>query len=494
MNAVLHDEDKLAPAGGQTVRLPGSSRSVSLHEQLYRYADDLQLMIERNSELAADNDELRESSERLLESREELDAIMQTSLDIHLITDVAGSILQANPASRSLASTDMLRHSNLGDWVEAAHLADFVALHSNVLRGHSCPEQGVELHLRREDTQRPPLIVTARVLAVRRGENLRHLHWILRDVTYLRETEFETRIASMVFKNATEGVMITDVEGGILAVNGAFTTITGYSASEALGRRPGFLSSGHHGPEFYEAFWVSLRTIGSWQGVLFNRRRNGETYPERLTVNAVRDTDGDILSYIALFSDLSQQVRSPDQEQFQAHHRDPLTRVANRQLLEDRLERLISLSRRSGVPFGLFRIDIDGFAAINATYGHLAGDRVLRAVAERLEAAVRESDTVARVNADNFVLLAPGMAHADDIQRFSAKLLAALRQPVALADREINITASLGCALFPDHGQDAVRLLQSALRALDHARAGGGKHCEIFGNPLQTSTPDRQPS
>lgn len=491
MNPVLHAEDKQAPAGGQTVRLPGSARTVSLHEQLYRYADDLQLIMERNTELAADNDELRESSDRLLESREELDAIMQASLDIHLITDAAGSILQSNPACRSLASAENLEQSNLGDWVEAAHMTDFIALHSNVLRGNRCPEQGLELHLRREDAQRPPLIVNTRVLAVRRGENLRHLHWIMRDVTYLRETEFETRIATMVFKNATEGVMITDVEGGILAVNGAFTTITGYSASEVLGRRPNFLSSGHHGPEFYQTFWVSLRTIGSWQGVLFNRRRNGETYPERLTVNAVRDTDGDILSYIAVFSDLSQQIRTPDQEQFQAHHRDPLTRVANRQLFEDRLERMISLSRRSGVAFGLFRIDIDGFTRINATHGHLAGDKVLRAVADRLVATVRESDTVARLDADNFVLLAPGMADPDDIRRVGIKLLDVLCQPVLLDEQEITITASLGCALFPDHGQDAARLLDSAERALDHARAGGGGRCEIFEALTQPSAPDQ---
>lgn len=494
MNAVIHDGDKLAPAGGQTVRLPGSSRSVSLHEQLYRYADDLQLMIERNTELAADNDELRESSERLLESREELDAILQTSLDIHLITDAAGGILQSNPASRALAPAEKLQHSNLGDWVEAAHMADFVALHSNVLRGHLCPEQGVELHLRRDETQRPPLIVTARVLAVRRGDNLRHLHWILRDVTYLRETEFETRIASMVFKNAMEGVMITDVEGEILAVNGAFSTITGYSASEALGRRPNFLASGHQSPDFYQAFWSSLRNIGSWQGVLFNRRRNGETYPERLTVNAVRDTDGDILSYIAVFSDLSQQTPVPEQEAFLSHHRDPLTQVANRQLLEDRLDRLASLSRRSGIPFALLRIDIDGFSRLNAEHGHLAGDTLLRAVADRLVAAVRESDTVARLGADDFVLLAPGMAQAEDVQRLAAKLIDALRQPVRIEDKEIGITVSLGCAMFPDHGYDVDRLLESAGQALDQARSGGGNRCEISAALLAAPFPETRSS
>ena len=187
-------------------------------------------------------------------------------------------------------------------------------------------------------------------------------------------------------------------------------------------------------------------------------------------------------------------MRTPDQEQLQAHHRDPLTRVANRQLLEDRLERLISLSRRSGVPFSLIRIDIDGFAAINATYGYLAGDRVLRTVADRLVATVRDSDTVARFNADNFVLLAPGMAEPDDICRFGTKLLDAIHQPVLLEDQEITITASLGCAMFPNHGQDVTRLLDSALLALDQARAGGGKRCEIFDNPPQTFTPDRRTS
>jgi diguanylate cyclase (GGDEF)-like protein/PAS domain S-box-containing protein len=477
------------------VRLPGSARSVSLHEQLYRYADDLQLMIERNTELAADNDELRESSERLLESREELDAILQTSLDIHLITDAAGGILQSNPASRArwrLLKSSSTAISATGwkprTWPTSSPCTP---MHCAAT---TCPEQGVELHLRRDETQRPPLIVTARVLAVRRGDNLRHLHWILRDVTYLRETEFETRIASMVFKNAMEGVMITDVEGEILAVNGAFSTITGYSASEALGRRPNFLASGHQSPDFYQAFWSSLRTIGSWQGVLFNRRRNGETYPERLTVNAVRDTDGDILSYIAVFSDLSQQTPVPEQEAFLSHHRDPLTQVANRQLLEDRLDRLALLSRRSGIPFALLRIDIDGFSRLNAEHGHLSGDRLLRAVADRLVAAVRESDTVARLGADDFVLLAPGMAQAKDVQRLAAKLIDALRQPVRIEDKEIGITVSLGCAMFPDHGYDVDRLLESAGQALDQARSGGGNRCEISAASLAPPFPETRSS
>jgi PAS domain S-box-containing protein len=375
MNTQTHPSESYPPAGGQTVRLPGSARSASLHEQLYRYADDLQMMIQRNDALAADNDELRQSTDKLLEAREELDAIMHSSLDIHLITDAAGEILQSNPVSATLAPLAALEQGNLRDWIDPASLGSFLAMHANVLQGNHCAEQGHELRLRREDAQRPPLIVMARVLTVRRGDNLRHLHWILRDVTYLRETEFETQIASMVFKNATEGVMITDVEGGILAVNSAFTQITGYDAEEALGRNPHFLASGHQGPEFYEMFWQSLRSKGSWQGQLFNRRRNGETYPERLTVNAVRDSDGRVLSYIGVFSDLSQQRQPSSPGLLDSPLQDPLTRLANRQLLGDRLERMASLSRRAGVPFSLIRIDIDEFGRFNADHGHLVGDR-----------------------------------------------------------------------------------------------------------------------
>jgi diguanylate cyclase (GGDEF)-like protein/PAS domain S-box-containing protein len=492
MNTETHTTESHAPAGGQTLRLPGSARSVSLHEQLYRYADDLQMMIERNDELAADNDELRQSTDKLLESREELDAIMHSSLDIHLITDTAGSILQSNSASASLAPPDVLEQGNLREWIEPASLANFLAMHANALQGNRCPEQGYELRLRRDDAQRPPLIVMARVLAVRRGDNLRHLHWILRDVTYLRETEFETQITSMVFKNATEGVMITDVEGGILAVNAAFTQITGYGAAEALGRNPHFLASGHQGPEFYEMFWQSLRGKGSWQGQLFNRRKNGEVFPEQLTVNAVRDSDGRILSYIAVFSDLSQQRQAAAPSLLDSALQDPLTRVANRQLLGDRLERMALLSRRTEVPFSLIRIDIDDFGQLNSTHGHLAGDRVLREFANRLMAGVRESDTVARLGADDFVLLAPGLVGDADVGRFCTKLLDALRQPIQIDDQVLQASASLGCAEFPDHGFDGPSLIDRADQALRQAKLRGGNQFAVF--QTIATTPEHEDS
>jgi diguanylate cyclase (GGDEF)-like protein len=239
-------------------------------------------------------------------------------------------------------------------------------------------------------------------------------------------------------------------------------------------------------------FWQSLRGKGSWQGQLFNRRKNGEVFPEQLTVNAVRDSDGRILSYIAVFSDLSQQRQAAAPSLLDSALQDPLTRVANRQLLGDRLERMALLSRRTEVPFSLIRIDIDDFGQLNSTHGHLAGDRVLREFANRLMAGVRESDTVARLGADDFVLLAPGLVGDADVGRFCTKLLDALRQPIQIDDQVLQASASLGCAEFPDHGFDGPSLIDRADQALRQAKLRGGNQFAVF--QTIATTPEHEDS
>jgi len=473
MDTPRTDSSRPSPAGGQTLRLPGSARAVTLHEQLYRYADDLHQAIERNDALEADNLQLRASTSRLLESREELDAILQTSLDIHLITDTDGLIRQWNPASTILATPQALDGSRLDDWVAPSHQPDFRALRANALGGIRCPQRGVELRLRCEDTALPPLLVIGRVLVVRRGGDQCHLHWILRDVTHLRETEFETQVASTVFSNAMEGVMITDVEGEILAVNAAFTKITGYEIGEAVGRKPKFLASGHQSPDFYEMFWQSLRSTGAWQGVLYNRRKDGETYLERLKVNAIRDTDGNVLSYIAVFSELDQSGGQGGPYLPHGLLNDSLTGLASRELFRDRLERMLALANRAEIPFSLFLIDIDGFTDFNHRHGHLAGDRLLREMAARLKGTLRVSDTVARLRADDFAVLTAGLKDAQVVADITAKLKAALQAPLELDGTSLSVTISIGVANNPAQGRDPDLLLAEAARALDESRDAG---------------------
>jgi GGDEF domain-containing protein len=289
----------------------------------------------------------------------------------------------------------------------------------------------------------------------------------------------------MVFKNATEGVMITDVEGEILAVNGAFSTITGYSASEALGA--GARTSSRRATMGR----ISTRPSGFPAQHRLLAGRAVQSPPQRR--NLSRAPDGQrraryrwqILSYIAVFSDLSQQIRTvPEQEAFLSHHRDPLTQVANRQLLEDRLERLISLSRRSGVPFGLFRIDIDGFSprSTPATGTWPATGYCARSPTGWWPRCVNPTPWRASMPTTS-CCWRPAWPSRTTSAALAPSCSTPCIKPVMLEEQEIIITASLGCARFPDHGQDVTRLLDSALLALDQARCRRRQALRNFRQP-----------
>jgi diguanylate cyclase (GGDEF)-like protein/PAS domain S-box-containing protein len=471
--------DPSAPAGGQTIRVSGGTRDAALHDQLFRYAEDLQQMVERHGKLQNHYDVLKESSAQLNESRDVLDELIRSSSDIHIVTDVDGTIHQTNPAVTVVAPETRLAGSNLQEWVLPSHQDNLLALKIYAVNNRSAIDQEWELHLRREDHRAPPVIVSARAMGIRRAGEFRQIHWILRNVTRQRETEFDTQISSMVFNSAGEGVMITDIEGEILAVNPAFTRITGYSAEEAIGNNPRMLSSGLQGSEFYADFWRGLRENGSWQGELYNRKKTGEVYPQWMTVNAARDTDGRILTYISVFSDLSRLLKAEKRLAYLAHH-DTLTGLPNRLLFQDRLGQTLTQAKRSGVPFSVIFIDLDRFKIINDTHGHQVGDQVLQQAAKRLDGAVREVDTVARLGGDEFVILTPGLAEPANIDLFCSKLLSALAPAIIVDSLELSIGASLGCASYPNHGDDEVALMKNADIAMYRAKAGGGNQHVIY--------------
>lgn len=480
MNQEHETSDNSRPMPGQSVRLPGSTRSVALHDQLYRYAEDLQQMIERNGKLEAHYDALRETCDKLSESRDELDRLLHASRDIHVVTDPAGTIVQTNPAAQILGACDGMAGCSLEAWVQPAYLADFLALQQGAAADGALGDRDCELHLTRKIPGEPTIIVIASVIGVRREGELHFLHWILHDVTHMREAEFETRLSSMVFKSSAEGIIITDVAGDILAVNPAFTRITGYTAAEVIGRNPRLLSSGVQSPGFYAEFWRALREEGVWQGEIFNRRKDGEIYPEWLNVTAVRGGDGQILSYIAVLSDLSRLMAAEKQLAYLAHY-DSLTKLPNRHLFGDRLDRAIAQARRAGQKFSLLFVDLDRFKPINDSFGHIVGDGVLKEVAARLQGGVRESDTVARLGGDEFVIIAPGLCGEAEIGRLCAKLIDAISRPLSIDSRELSVGGSFGCAVFPDHGTDGLALLKRADDAMYRAKQVGGGCYALFG-------------
>jgi len=317
-------------------------------------------------------------------------------------------------------------------------------------------------------------------------EHTNRLERLLTDFTAQRDSEIISReidlnsqLSLMEYKNTSEAVMVTNCSGEILSVNHVFTEITGYTAEEVIGNNPSLLNSGKQDDEFYQVFWQSLRETGTWNGRLMNRRKNGEIYTEWLSISATRDSTGNPLNYIAIFSDVSKLLTTEKRLAYLAYH-DSLTDLPNRHLLQERLDQMLSLSIRSNEPFTLVLIDLDGFKSINDTYGHPAGDQVLKEAAKRLAKSVRESDTVARFGGDEFVILAPGLSGDDEIVQFCNKTIQALLPAIMVDGTNMYIGASFGCAEYARHGKDSDTLFKHADISMYRAKLAGGNRCSIY--------------
>lgn len=466
-------------AGGQSLRLAGSSKQVALHDQLYRYAEDLQHVLERQASLEENCNTLRSACVKLNESQRLHSEIVEQSPDLHLVTGADGRIIRANPAALSLAPSAQLLGSDLRSWVLPDCQSDFDALLASAGLRDRYDARPTELRLRREGLNTSQMIVSARVIEAIDDGDVRVYYWVLRDVTRIREIQFESQISSMVFKETSEAVMITDITGEILAVNPAFSRITGYSAEETVGRRPTMLRSGMHDAGFYARFWKALLEKHFWQGEIYNRRKNGEIFSEWLTVNAAHDVNGQTIAYIAVFTDLSRILQAERRLSYLAHH-DMLTGLPNRLLFNDRLEQSVAQARRNAGRFTLIFIDLDRFKPINDSLGHEVGDIVLREIAARLSMAVREVDTVARLGGDEFVIIAPELASPEAIAVVSNKVIDVVSQPMQIDGNELFIGASLGCASYPEHGDDERLLLKHADAAMYVAKSRGGNCHVVF--------------
>jgi diguanylate cyclase (GGDEF)-like protein/PAS domain S-box-containing protein len=304
------------------------------------------------------------------------------------------------------------------------------------------------------------------------GEPLRTLG-TLQDVTQQMRAEAKLRQAAAVFKNTAEGVLLTDLKGTILEVNQAFSTITGYSREDILGKNPRVLQSGRYSKDFYAALWKSLIQQGNWQGEIWNRRKDGSTYPELLTISTVTDEKGKPSGYVAVFSDITK-VKESEAKLYHLAHHHPLTDLPNRLLLDVRLSQSLHHVRRNQTKLAVIFIYIDRFKNINDSMGHPIGDQVLQEFAHRLQPLFRSSDTLAHLGGDEFVLVLEDITNAHSILPMVDKVQGVLKQPFKLVDLEIYITASLGISLFPDDGNAGDILLRNADAAMYKAKSSGG--------------------
>jgi len=310
-----------------------------------------------------------------------------------------------------------------------------------------------------------------------------------RELAACRDYVHRLNLASAVFSAAREGIVVTDLEGRVEAVNPAFCQITGYGEAELQGFNLRLLKSGRQDGAFYRQLWRDLLESGHWQGEIWNRRKNGETYPQWLTISTVRDEAHQPVSYVGVFLDLSP-IRRSEQKLLHLAHHDPLTDLPNRTLFLARLEHALSLSAREGGSGAVLFLDLDRFKDVNDSLGHPTGDRLLCAVAERLRPCLRESDTLARLGGDEFLLLLETAATPERAAVVAEKLLEQLAAPFPLDDRsEVYVGASIGICLYPADGDNATTLIQHADSALYQAKAAG-RHTFRFYSEAQTRQAD----
>ncbi len=310
------------------------------------------------------------------------------------------------------------------------------------------------------------------------------------DITPRKLVEADLRIASTAFESQ-EAMAITDKNQIILRVNQAFVRVTGYSVEEAVGKTPSLLKSGRQDDRFYQAMWESLCRDGHWQGEIWNRRKNGEIYPEWLNITAVTDESGQVTNYVASFSDITARKMAEHEIQHLAFY-DPLTQLPNRRLLQERLKHGIEVERREGKHLALLMLDLDRFKAVNDSLGHQAGDALLQQVGSRITGRLREVDLVARLGGDEFIVLLEDIAHPDDAARVAEDIIADLSKPFKLVQNDdVRIGASIGISLYPQHGDSAEMLLDHADAALYHAKDQGRGCFAYFSEDLTLAVRER---
>jgi diguanylate cyclase (GGDEF)-like protein/PAS domain S-box-containing protein len=312
----------------------------------------------------------------------------------------------------------------------------------------------------------------------------------VQDITERKEVEDQLTLTAQVFENALEGVVITDPKGTILFANPAVFTITGYTPEEVIGQNPRILRSDRHPKEFYKNMWKSILTEGGWQGIIWNRRKDGEAFPEWLSISAVRDSAGKTTKFVSVFHDMTRAKENEDTLKRQLYE-DALTKLPNRLLFEDRFNNAIGSAARTGGKIGVALVGLDRLKNINETLGFPAGDQLIQKAAERLRSLVRGGDTLARFGGDEFICVLHDLKDEQDMVKMILMMLEELSKPFSIEEKELFVTASAGGAFYPDDGSDSATLVQNALVAMRRAKSQDRNSYQLYTSTMNTRSYER---
>jgi diguanylate cyclase (GGDEF)-like protein/PAS domain S-box-containing protein len=422
----------------------------------------------------------------LLESEEKLRGLYELSPLGIALTDMNGRYIEFNEAFRNICGYTIDELSVLDYWEltpKKYEVDEVRQLESLAKTGRYGP---YEKEYIRKDGSFIPLRLNGVLMP--RSDGQKYIWSIVEDISEHKRAEAEVQIAATAFESQ-EGVIVTDDKCNILKVNRAFTDITGYIPNEVIGKNPSLLSAGRHDRAFYAEMWETINTSGSWKGEIWNRRKDGEVYPEHITITAVKDKEDRLTNYVGTLTDITQSKAAAERIERLAFY-DSLTQLPNRRLLVDRLKQALASSTRSGRQGAILFLDLDHFKTLNDSLGHEMGDRLLQQVSQRLVSSVRDDDTVARLGGDEFVVMLEdlnelSMESASQAEAVAEKILANLNQPYDLNNHTYRSTSSIGITLFNNHDADTEEILKQADIAMYQAKRSGRNSLRFFDPKMQ---------
>lgn len=303
------------------------------------------------------------------------------------------------------------------------------------------------------------------------------------DITEFVEQNLKLAQAATVFDNTEEAIVISNAHNDIISVNRAFMSMYGYEEDEIMGKKLTFLHSGKQGKLFYQKMWAQINSEDQWRGKLINVTKTGEQIPVWMSIKVIRDKKGAINSYTAVQTDLRELESSQARVEFLAYH-DDLTGLSNRINFEDHLNHAIKVATRKKEQLALFFIDLDRFKVINDTLGHDVGDTLLKTIASRLQSTLRESDLISRWGGDEFAVILEEFGKQSDLALVANNILDQLKLPIQIDDHLLNITASIGIAIFPEDGKNSNTLMKHADSAMYLAKDSGKNNFQYYTDEL----------
>lgn len=465
-------------------RLDGSTFEAEIQELPIFHDNAVATLVE-----ARDITEASRALSALRESERRLDAVLDTVRDAVIIADQHGIIHGFNGMAERMFG--LPRHEAVGRSAEAlvpesrrTELQDFLARHNAEFGG---AVGTVDLEGQNQEGRVFPLRL--RLNAMRSG-NRRLFVWVAHDMSAERDTALRLKIAEAVTEATSEGVMITDARGIVQWVNSAFCRISGYDREEVIGEDAALLKSGIRGGDGQAPLWSEVRARGEWSGEMWNRRKDGEVYPEWLTLKAVRDDNGDPVRLVAVFSDISRHKRAEETIKHLTYY-DAVTRLPNRYLFHDRLSQTLDRANRSGTLVAAVMISLDRFRTINETLGHSVGDTLLRAISERLVEAVRGHDTVARLRGDTFCCILGDLHRSRDATPVVNRVLDAFAPSFMVGGHELFVTVRIGISVYPLDGVDLDDLINKAEKAMNRSKASGENSYQFYTPEMHADSVER---